>query len=101
RTLPFGQALERVVMEDHGFAVGRELEIAFDGIAAGDGRGESRNGILDHAVCGVMQAAVRNRARDQPVETGHQLRRQETSNIPSTSTAASSGRTETPIVVRA
>ena len=57
-----------------------------------------RRHVLHDTARGVMQAAMGHRPRGQPVRRTHA--RQETSNTPSTSTAASAGREATPTVVR-
>ena len=84
-------------MMHHGLAVGADLDIGLDAVAAGDGGGESRGSIFDHAASGVMQSAMRDGPRGEPVETGNYF----TSNMPSTSTAASAGSADTPTVERA
>src|ERR1700687_239887 len=86
-------------MMHHGLAIGADLEIGLDAVAAGDGCGECRRGILDHARGGIVQAAMGNGSRGAAVEAWHEPHA--TSNKPSTSMAASAGRAETPTVVRA
>ena len=91
-----GEPVEREVVEHDGLAVGRVLHVAFDresGRDRGVGGGER---VLDQAGPRVMQPAMGDRARDEPVRRAHR-----TSNIASTSTAASSGSSATPIVERA
>ena len=61
-----GQPAERIVMMHHGLAVGADLQVAFDAVAAGNGGGESAGGILDHAGGGIMQAAMGQRSRGEP-----------------------------------
>ena len=55
-------------MEDHGFAVARKLQVAFDRIVLRDRCGEGGCGVLDHALCAVMIAAMRDRPADEPVK---------------------------------
>ena len=50
-------------MEDDGLAIPGDLQVAFDGIAAGDRRSEGRGRVLDDALAAVMQATVGNGAR--------------------------------------
>src|SRR5207244_4223682 len=86
----------------HRLPVGADLEIALDRIICRHRRSEGRGGVLDDAPRRIVQPAVGDRARDQPVEAGHGIARaQATSNRPSTSTAASTGSAATPTVVRA
>src|SRR5262249_25002704 len=98
--LSIGQPAERIVVIHHGLAVGAELQVAFDAVAGSDRGGECRRRVLDDAFFGIVQAPVRHRPRDQPIEARH-LNGQATSKTPSTSTAASPGSTATPTVVRA
>src|SRR5262249_34291011 len=88
----------------HGIAVGGDLEIDLDGVAGGGRRRHGGRRVLDHAGCRIVQPAVGDGARDQPIEARHGTTGrgvQATSKEPSTSTAASSGSTATPTVVRA
>src|SRR5258706_14239543 len=86
----------------HRFAVRGELDVAFDReIRMGGGLGCPRH-VLDDAVPEIMQAAVSDRPRRQPIRGAHVSGSdQDTSKMPSTSTAASEGREATPTVVRA
>src|SRR5215210_1491189 len=91
-----GEPVEREVVEHDGLAVARVLHVAFDresGRDRGLGGGER---VLDRAGARVMQPAMGDRTCDEPVGCAHR-----TSNIASTSTAASSGSSATPIVERA
>jgi len=63
-----GEASEHIVVMHHGLAVATDLQIAFDGVVGRNCCGKGRRRILDHSVTRVMQAAVRHRASDQPVE---------------------------------
>src|SRR6185437_6797070 len=98
----FGETADRVVMVHHRLAIGGELDIAFDAeIARYRSQCRGRH-VFDDAACGVVQPAVGDRPRRQPVGCAHLAApAQETSNSPSTSTAASAGSAATPTVVRA
>src|SRR3984885_3913101 len=97
----FGEAPQRIVMMHHGFAIGGELDVAFDATIGVD-RGLSRaRHVFDDAARAVVQAAMGHRSRRQPVGGPPPRPPYETSNIPSTSTAASAGSEATPTVVRA
>ena len=62
----------------------------------------SRRHVLDDAARDIMQAAMGDRPRRQPVRRAHDDgSAQDTSKMPSTSTAASAGSEATPTVVRA
>ena len=61
RPVAVGEAAERVVVMHHRLAVGADLQIAFDRVVAGDRGLEGGRRVLDHAVCGVMQAPVGDR----------------------------------------
>src|SRR5450631_818255 len=89
-------------MMHHRLAIGGELDIAFDAeIACYRSLCRARH-VFDDAARGVVQAAMGHRPRGQPVGRAHcDDSVYETSNIPSTSTAASAGREATPTVVRA
>ena len=69
----FGQPLQRVVMKHHGFAVGGKLQVALDRVVAGDGGRKGCGRVLDHAGRRIVQAAVRDRSRDQPIEASAPL----------------------------
>ena len=86
-------------MENNRFSVSAQLNVAFDGEAAGDGRLGRPQRVFDHAVCAVMQAPMGDRALDEP---GRRVdgRQPSISNTASTSASASSGRCDTPTVVR-
>ena len=68
--LAFGQPAEHVVVMHHGLAVGADLDVDFDAVIGGDRRAHGARGILDHAVRGVMQPAMGDRSRGEPVERG-------------------------------
>src|SRR6185437_692252 len=89
-----GQPCQRVVVEDDGLAVGRALDIAFDGVAGGARRFGGGERVLGPA--GAVPTAMGDRPRRQPVEAQGTI-----SNRPSTSQMALSGRWATPTVVRA
>src|SRR5262249_1629000 len=93
-----GEATERIVVMHHRLAVAADLQIDLDAVVARDGGGNCARRVLDDALRRIMQAAMGNRPGGEPIgrHRGHF-----TSNIPSTSTAASSGSTATPTVVRA
>ncbi len=97
-----GQAVEPVVVKDEDFLVCAHLHVAFDGVTGGDRGLSGGKGVLDHAVRGVMQTAVRDRPFDQPARgVWARLLQDETSNTASTSASAFSGRWATPTVARA
>src|SRR3954447_6709571 len=91
------KSLQRRVVEDYGFTIARQLHVAFDRKAVLDRSLCRRKGILDDPVLARMQAAMGDRSRGQPGRCTHAP----ISNIPSTSTAASSGNWATPMVERA
>src|SRR6185437_296888 len=62
---------ECVIVVHHRLAIGADLEIALDGIATRHGGGKGSRGVLDHACGGIVQSAVRDRSRGEPVECGH------------------------------
>ena len=87
-------------MEDHGLAVGADLQIAFDARNCRRSAAEKADAVFSidaaarhHAIRDARPAAP-SASRGRPWLV---VRRQETSNMPSTSTAASSGSTATPI----
>src|SRR5262245_57284668 len=89
-------------MMDDGLAVGADLQIALDAVAAGNCRFERGGRILDDALARVVQASMGYRSRGQPVEAGIATAGRHVSpKPPSPSTAASAGNTATPTVVRA
>ncbi len=63
-----GQAAEHIVVVHHGLAVGADLHVDFDAIAGRDRRAHGAGGILDDAVGGVVQPAMRDRSCGEPVE---------------------------------
>ena len=95
-----GQAIERFVMENNRFAVGAQLNVAFDREAARNRRLSRAQRILDHAFGCVMQAAMRDRTLDEPGRSVD-WPQSSISNTASTSARALSGRCATPTVVRA
>src|SRR5262249_7298743 len=99
-SVAFGEAAKRIVVVHHGLAVRADLQIAFDAVMPRDRGGECRGRVLDDGFL-IMQPTVRHGPCDQPIEIGHGPRRQPTSKLPSTPTAASPGSTATPTVVRA
>jgi radical SAM superfamily enzyme YgiQ (UPF0313 family) len=66
--LGVGQAVQLVVMKDHGVAVRRDLHVAFDGIAMSEGRARRRQRVFDPPRRAIMQAAMGNGAICEPVE---------------------------------
>src|SRR6187401_1909459 len=68
RTL--GQSTECIIVMHHGLAVGADLQICFDAVAASNRSCESGSSIFDDAALRVMQAAVSNGSCSQPIE-GH------------------------------
>src|SRR5262249_25827044 len=101
RAAALGEAAERVVVVHHGLAIAAELQVDLDAVAGGHRGRDRARGILDDAARRIVQAAVGDRPRGEPVGCSHGRERHFTSNMPSTSTAASSGSTATPTVVRA
>src|SRR5579872_4764606 len=85
----------------HGLAIGGELNVAFDGEIALDRGKRGARHVFDQAARALVQAAMGHRSCRQPGGGAHERPPQETSNTPSTSTAASAGRDATPTVVRA
>ena len=66
-----GQAAELGVMVHHGFAVGTDLQVDLDAIAGGHRRAHGAGGIFDDAARSVMQSAMGERPRGEPVAFGH------------------------------
>ena len=95
-----GQAIERFIMENNRFAVGAQLDVAFDSETAGNRRLGRAQRILDHAFPDVMQAAMGDRTLDKPGR-GVDRRQASISKTASTSASAFRGRCATPTVVRA
>src|SRR5829696_3344794 len=85
-----------MVVKHDRLAVGRVLHVALDGVAARDGGLGGGERVLEDAAGAIVQPAMGDWCRDQPVRRAHS-----TSNIPSTSTAQSIGSSATPTVVRA
>src|ERR1700730_12170736 len=83
----------------HGLAVGADWQIDLDAVAGRDRRAHGTSSVLDHAPSCVMQPAMGDGPRNQPVQRSPH--RQDTSTRPSTSTAASAGNAATPTVERA
>jgi hypothetical protein len=71
RPAAFGEAAERVVMMHHGLAIGGELQVDFDVEISIDRSPDRSRHIFDDASREVMQAAVGNRSRRQPVWRAH------------------------------
>src|SRR3982074_1220420 len=89
-------------MMHHRLAIGGELDIAFDAEIARYRSQRRARHVFDDAARGLVEAAMGHRPCGQPLRRAHRGgSAQETSNIPSTSTAASAGREATPTVVRA
>jgi len=64
----FCQATESIIVMDHRLAIGADLKICFDTKAARNRCCEGGSGILDDATLRVMQTAVGNGSRSQPIE---------------------------------
>ena len=98
-----GQAAERIVVMHHGLAVGADLQVALDAVAAVDARRGMPTAVFsitpDAASCRPRWAI--GRAVSQSRMVAFRRADQDTSNAASTSTAASSGSAATPTVVRA
>lgn len=93
-----GQPVERIVVEHENLAVARRPDVTFDPIAAFDRRPRGAKRIFDDPALRIVQAAMGDRARDQPAGPAfHGV----ISKIASTSTQAPSGSCATPIVERA
>src|SRR5690606_10354625 len=93
--------LERIVVEDDGDAVGAQMHVALDRVAAFDRRVEGRQRVFPAPPVLVVVAAMRDRPLGEPGNVGHAVRRQLSSTIASISTAALSGNTATPTAERA
>ena len=65
-----GEAAQRIVVMHHGLAVGADLEIGFDAEAAGDGGLQRPTRCSRSRRRGIVQAAMGDRPRGQPVEAG-------------------------------
>ena len=59
-------------MMHHRLAIGTDLQIRLDAEAAGHRRGKGGGGIFDHAIGGVVQAAMRDRSGGEPVKARHE-----------------------------
>ena len=68
-----GHSLQNVVMMNRGVAIRRDLQVDLDGISGSDGCLDGGLRVLDDACGRIVQSAMRNRPRDQPVETRHAL----------------------------
>ena len=64
----FGEAAQYIVVMHHGLAIGRDLYVDFDAVVGGDGGAHRGRRVLDHAVIGVVQPAMSDWTRNQPVE---------------------------------
>ncbi len=58
-------------MVHKGLAVGADLQVDFQAVAGGDRRPDSGGGVLDNARRRIMQPAMGQRSRGEPVEAGH------------------------------
>jgi hypothetical protein len=65
------KAPELGVVMHHGFAVGANLQIDLDAATGGQGRAHGACGILDDAMRSVMQPAMGDWPRGEPIECGH------------------------------
>ena len=63
-----GEAAEHIVVMHHGLAIGADLQIDLDAVAGGDRGAHRSRRVLDDAVRGVMQPAMGDRSRGEPVE---------------------------------
>src|SRR5207302_8235642 len=83
--------------------------IHLEAVTGGDRGANRAHSVFDRTMRGVMQGAMGDRPRREPIQRGRHIERrhfwavpdQETSNKPSTSTAASAGSAATPTVDRA
>src|SRR5215213_4244571 len=78
------EAAEREVVMHHRFAVPGDLEIRLDAKPAADGGREGRCRVLDDAGGCVVQPAMGNGARGEPVEAGHSVAQRPTVTTPRT-----------------
>ena len=82
-----GQPLQIVVMDDDGHAVGRQMHVAFDGVAAARWRAAKADSVFSQTrLVHVVQAAMGDRPRGQPGKVGHGTSVQATSMMASIST---------------
>ena len=63
----FGQPAELGVMVDHGLAIGADLQVGLDAVIGYQRRAHGAGGVFDHTVGGVVQSAMSERPRGQPV----------------------------------
>ena len=94
-------AVDRVVMEDHHRAIGRELQVDLDREAMFHRRADGRERVLDAARARIVIAAMGDRTRGQPGGGHREPPCQAISMIASTSTATPKGRPPTPTAERA
>ena len=66
RAAAIGQAAERIVVMHHGLAVGADLQVGLDAVAAGNGGAQRPRPCSRSRRRGVMQAAMRDRPRGEP-----------------------------------
>ncbi len=66
--LTLSEPAEHVVVMDHGLAVGAGLDVDLYAVICGDGRADGAGAVLDQAMSCVMQAAVSDGPRGEPVE---------------------------------
>src|SRR5262249_7805798 len=66
RTRRVGQAIKCFIVENNCFAVGAQLNVAFDCEAAADRRLRGAERVFDHPVRAVVQAAMGDRTLDKP-----------------------------------
>jgi hypothetical protein len=59
-----GKPVDGVIVKNHGFSFGRDLEVAFDRIPAFDRPGEGARRILDRTHFQIVQSAMRDRTGD-------------------------------------
>ena len=64
----FNQPSEGIIMMHHRLGIGADLQIDLDRVARRDGGRDRRGRVLDHAGGGIMQPAMGDRARDQPIQ---------------------------------
>ncbi len=71
QTLPTRQPCKVEIVEHHGFAISRELNVALDGKAMLDGSLRGRHRILDDTQRLVVEAAMGDRFGDKPAGRAH------------------------------
>src|SRR5499427_8561648 len=112
RACAISQTAKRIVMINHGLVIGADLQVGLNAIVACYRRRRSRCGVFDDTLRAIMEPPMGDRAGGQPAEAWFRSQTassshsscavaHDTSNVPSTSTAASAGSTATPTVVRA